>query len=262
MTIYRSPSCRPIFQMLSIAWIASLGGCQPATAPLQLEAKKTFGHRQLEQVLDDRPDMVGVVSDDNPIVAWVIGGFNGERTGQRIYWNAMSPRSAQPAEHWPQYFDYPPQICISGGTELTAIDKWTGLVYEFFNLENSKSFEELGAKARGGELDGDGYARGCTKLEFEALRKAKAFFQQHPLPPSSHGEDPYYQWVQSSPDDFEAFVEITSASRGYNPLKYFHGYFDESIAPFIAAPAQQSPPAVEAGTVQSSAAASATDDKD
>jgi hypothetical protein len=192
MTILAAhPRCR-LIQLLLMLWLAFVGGCQPSSVPPNLEAKKTFGHRQLEQVLADRPDMADLLRDDDPIFEWVAAGFNGERSGQRIYWNAMSPRSAQPSEFWPDYFDYPPQICISGGTDVTAIDKWTGLIYEFFNIENSKSIAELQIKASAGELDGTAYARGCAKLEFEALQKAKAFFDEYPLPPSQHGNDPYY----------------------------------------------------------------------
>lgn len=233
MTVLPYCNCRFGTFSLVAFLVVPLCGCQRQAGSPAAEAARTFGHRQLEQVLADRPDMAGVLRDDDPVVAWVIAGFNGERIGQRVYWNGASPESGQAAEHWPEYYDYPAQIRVSGGTELTPIDRWTGLVFEFFNLENSKSFDELLGKANSREIDGDAYARGCTKLEFEAHLKAKAFFQEHPLPPSSHGNDPYYKWIRTSPEEFDDFLASTSSGRGYNPLKYFRDRYDEGIAPFI-----------------------------
>src|SRR5690242_1923528 len=95
----------------------------------------SFGRRQIDQLLADRPDMVGVLADDDPIVVWIADSMNGGRIGRRVYWNADSPRTGGAAEHALPYGVNPPFICITGGAEVSPIDKWASLVYELFNLE-------------------------------------------------------------------------------------------------------------------------------
>ena len=218
--------------LLLASWI-TLPSCAEKSADQHPGPTLTFGQRQVDQMIADRPDMANVLPPDDPILLWVVAGFNGERTGLRVYWNAMSTKSGQPAEHWPAYFSYPPQICVSGGSETTPIDRWTGLIYEFFNMENDPSFEVLGNRAQAGEIDGDAYATGCAKLEFAALKRLEKFIRQHPLPPSAHGNDPYYRWVKSSPASVEEYFTILEKSGGYNPIKFYRSYYDESLAPSI-----------------------------
>jgi hypothetical protein len=178
--------------------------------------------------------MVGILRTDHPIVLWIIDSMNGERIGQRIYWNAESPKSSF-AEHAIPFEIYPPHICISSGSEVSPIDKWAGLVYELFNLENAKKFPELYDKAMEGELDRDEYGRECAKLEYLALQKAKAFFQEHPLPKANPTNDRHYIHISEAPSTFEnylaLFVDPKSGSR--SPAEYFLKNYDEAIAPFI-----------------------------
>lgn len=188
--------------------------------------------RQVEQMLADRPDMAGLLKDDDPIVQWVAAGFNGDRTGQRIYWNAASPPSGNPGEHWPQYYNYPPQIIVSGGAETTRIDRWVAVVFEQFNIENDEAFAELASRAIAGDVDRDGYAVGCAKLEFAALLKCREFFEQHKLP-TSHGNHPYHKFVLSAPPTIEEYFAILDRSWGYNPVKYYQADYDDRLAPQI-----------------------------
>lgn len=160
-------------------------------------SETTFGHRQLAQMLDDRPDMRGVLEADDPLIAWIIAAFNGEHTGMRIYWNADTPSSGRPAEHLMPWSDYPPAIRISGGNETTPIDKWTSVVYEMFNLGNASGFKSLSDQAMKGLLDGPTYAERCVELEFRALEKTSLFLADHPLPAGRHGRDIYYHWIRS-----------------------------------------------------------------
>lgn len=180
--------------------------------------------------------MAGVLSDDDPVMEWIIDSFNGDRIGQRVFWNANSPQSGSSAEHGSPYRGYPAYISLSGGAETTPVDKWASVVYELFNLENTHAFEELGGRAMAGEVDGEIYALECLKLEFVAVAKTKEFFEKHTLPASVHGNDPWYSWVTG---DIGTFKENAKGFRenhtglGYNPLRYFEDYYDSEIAPYV-----------------------------
>ena len=136
--------------------------------------------------------MQNVISESHSVFQWLVNGFNGDRIGQRIYWNASSPRSGRPAEHGPAYATYPPYIAISGRTETTPTDKWASVVYEMYNLENGEEFEATSRSAIEGKLDADDYAEKCVELEFIALTKTQKFFRLNPLPKSKHGKDVWY----------------------------------------------------------------------
>src|SRR5689334_22473581 len=153
----------------------------------------SFGQRQIEQMLADRPDMVGVLADDDPIVVWIANSMNGERIARRVYWNADSPRTGGAAEHAMPYGVNPPFICVAGGAEVSPIDKWAVVVYELFNLENYKSNEELWEKATSAKVDKETYANECAKLEYEACKKARKFFEEHPIPGASPQNNYRYQ---------------------------------------------------------------------
>ncbi|MDC0936874.1 hypothetical protein OAS39_11360 [Pirellulales bacterium] len=189
-------------------------------------------------MLDDRPDMRDVIPPSHPVLRWLVDGFNGDRLGQRVYWNAGSPQGGRPAEHGAAYDGYPPYIAISGGTETTAIDKWASVVYEMFNLENSDQFEVVYESAIAGSLDGDAYAQKCVELEFVALEKTRDFFNSNPLPKSNHGRDPWYNWVTS---DLGTYTEYKDAfdvpwTNSFNSnFAYFKEYYETTIVPYAEA---------------------------
>lgn len=179
--------------------------------------------------------MRSALPSSHPAFVWVLQGFNGERAGSRIYWNANSPLSGRPAEHGPAYESYPAYISISGGTETTAIDKWASLVYEFCNLENTEQFEDLSKQAIDGLIDADGFAEKCLKLEFEALIKTREFFQKHPLPVSKHGRDKWYNWVTSdfgTFEDFKASFNIPGENPFNSNYSYFKNYYESTLMPY------------------------------
>jgi hypothetical protein len=64
-------------------------------------AAKSFGERQFEQMLQDRPDRRDVIPSSHSVLQWLVDGFNGDRIGQRVCWNASSPQSGRAAEHGP-----------------------------------------------------------------------------------------------------------------------------------------------------------------
>ena len=198
-------------------------------------AAKTFGERQLDQMLQDRPDLRDVISESHTAFQWLVDGFNGDRLGQRVYWNARSPQSGRAAEHGPAYGTYPPYIAISGGTETTPIDKWAAVVFEMHNLENGNGFEAISRLAIEGKLDRDAFAERCVELEFVALTKTQEFFRANPLPTSNHGRDVWYNWATSNIGTFEDYknsFDAPGTNRFNSNFVYFKEHYDAAIAPY------------------------------
>jgi hypothetical protein len=194
----------------------------------------SFGDRQIDQMLADRPEMVGILGKDDPILIWIIDGINGDRIGQRIYWNAREPVGSS-AEHAPPYSDYPPYVCISRHAGISGIDKWVSLIYELFNIENTKAFTDLHVQALNREIDGEEYADACAKLEYLALKEAKLFLVKNPFPKADRERDSVYAQVVDVPATWEEYMASYFDAQGelHHPGYYFKDYYEETIAPYL-----------------------------
>jgi hypothetical protein len=213
-----------------------IGACNRRNAVDEPSITKSFGQRQLDQMLQDRRDMQGAIPSSHPMIAWVVDGFNGARLGQRIYWNANSPSSGRPAEHGVPSGAYPPYIAISGGAETTAIDKWASVVYEMINLESWNEFEKVMQLAMAGSLDADGFADKCVELEFAAMKHTRELFRKHPLPKSKHGKDTWYNWVTSefgTYEDYKKAFDVSGVNTFNSNFSYFKEYYETSIRPYV-----------------------------
>ncbi len=194
-----------------------------------------FGRRQVKQLLADRPDMKDVIGRDHPVYRWVVDGFQGKYLGQRVYWNANSPRAGRAAEHAVPYGTYPPYISISGGTETTPVDKWGAVVFELCNLQNHEAFARLATDASAGKLTADEYAKQCVMLEYDAQLRTHRLFAANPLPDSHHGRDRWYNtWVKSelpTAEKFKATHAVPGSTR--TNYDYFKKAYTTQIAPYI-----------------------------
>ncbi|WP_430453840.1 hypothetical protein [Rhodopirellula europaea] len=194
-----------------------------------------FGRRQVKQMLSDRPDMKNVIGRAHPIYKWVADGFHGKYLGQRVYWNANSPRAGRAAEHAVPYSTYPPYISISGGTETTPVDKWGAVVFELCNLQNHEQFTRLATDARAGKFTADEYATQCVMLEYDAQLRTHKLFTANPLPDSHHSRDWWYNtWVKTellSAKEFKAKYAVPGSTR--SNFDYFKNAYTTQIAPYI-----------------------------
>jgi len=228
-----------LFRFATIAFIATLSaGCDRSIADLSSphsSARISFGQRQLEQMVEDRPDMKDTIPPDHPVWTWLADGFDGKRFGQRIFWNGNSPQSGRPAEHAPQFGHYPAYISISGGSEISAVDKWTAAVFEMFNLEGN-DIADLTSEALKGVMNADEFANKCVEMEFAALIKTQDFFRDHPLPASGHGRDKYYNWISANLgtfDEYKKSFDVPGATTLNSNFAYFKEYFNTTIVPYV-----------------------------
>lgn len=209
-------------------------GCTQKPSTPSEPSEITFGHRQIAQLLDDRPDMQDVLPSDDPILKWLIDGFNGERLGQRIYWNANAPLGKTGAEHAQPYHWYPPYISLTGGSESTPHDKWAMLVFEMHNLHRIDDWDEIQARVGEGNLTADEYAERCVEIEHLALQETANFLQQHSLPVSKHGRDQAYNWLKEGVGTFEEFKSMNREEwKSKTNYQHFYDYFNENIAPYL-----------------------------
>ena len=199
---------------------------------------QSFGQRQLDQLLADRPEMRGAIPAAHPVVSWVTAAFDGSTLGHRVYWNASPPQSGRPAEHAPPYAGYPAHISISGESDETPLDKWASLVYEFHNLENSLQFEEVQTRAIRGKIDADEFASECVRLEFEALERTRDYFFTTPLTTQSNSRDHFYNWVTNDLgtfEEYEAAFQVPWTNYSNSNFEYFRDYYETELVPYAAA---------------------------
>jgi hypothetical protein len=179
--------------------------------------------------------MLGILRDDDPILRWLVDSMNGDRIGMRIYWNANSPSGGVAADHAVPTEMYPPYIRVSGGTEITGVDKWACAVYEIFNLAQYKEFYAAYSKAVEGQFDGNAYATECAKLEYLALKNAKKLFDEHPLPNVTPGKNAKYEHILTIPETFDEYFAkfYDSGGRLHHPGQQFKDFYDKMIAPYV-----------------------------
>ena len=207
--------------------LAVLVACRTQASPMD-SPKTTYGDRQVEQLLDDRPDMRGVFSPASPIYRWVVQQFDSGDQGRRVFWDVQEPASGQPAEHMQRYSLYPAYVRVSGATSSTGIDKWAMLVYEFHNLQNSPEISTLTQKAAKRSITAAHFAAEATRLEHQALLKTRQFFQKNPIAGAKPDRDASYAMILNTPETFEEFNRYLDSFGGgsYDPRKYFESQYE------------------------------------
>ena len=202
------------------AELPSLGAGSPDSAPA-VETTITFGHRQLDQMLEDRPGMKNAVPLSHPIRKALIEAFNGKLIGRRVYWlDAAGEGALSGAFHLQPIGFYPPCITVTKGPQETPIDKWASALFEMYNLEGD--FNGLDDDARSGEITKDQYVDLCVDLETQALNKTRLFFTKHSLPATVL--DKWYAFCLSSDK-----LKLYDAGNE----EYFAECYDSHIAPCL-----------------------------
>lgn len=222
-------ACARLLASTSFLFVPCIG-CQ------QSLTEHSFGERQLLQVLDDRPEMRGVVVQDSPLAKWIVSRFDGHGTETRVHWHDREPLSGSDAEHLPAYEGYPANLSITRLDSTSPIDKWAALVYELLNLQETLE-SDLFERALDGEFDADEYALACVRSEYEAILATREILVRYPISGASTTQDPWYCWVTSEllpVDDYLADVKANGTLREETNYDYFRDYFLEDMAPYLA----------------------------
>ena len=187
----------------------------------------TFGHRQLAQLLDDRPDMKGILADDNPLRSWVHARFESDLHGLRVHWDNREPTGGFDSAMFPPSAETPGIVRVSSSPSLTGRDKWCLLVYELENLANAPRIAELVAKAHGNRIERDAFSIECIRLEHAAvLRTQKVLSQFGSLGPPELRSRRYGR-LNAMPTDFQAYLDFLDADPDTQYRNHFRLYFDQ-----------------------------------
>lgn len=186
---------------------------------------RTFGHRQVEQLIEDRPSMVGVVIPGSPASAWCVSQFNSGYFGSRIHWDNTEPQFGTGAECIMQAdLRYaPPCIRISSGREVSGKDKWISLIYELENIRNEPRLRTLKKRAYTNAISEDEFVRECQRLEFQVIGRIREHFSkwrefgESSKTTLSTGE----HWVLNTPTNFDQYLKAAEDGGKNVNRKYF-----------------------------------------
>jgi hypothetical protein len=203
-----------------------------ATNSLAVDDQQSFGERQLSQVLDDRPNMKGIVDANDFINEWVIRQFDSDCPKNRVLWDSHEPFSGRPAESQPAYGAALASIRVTSSKTISGRDEWLMLIFELYNLKNARDFEELYAKATSGKIDRKSFANECTALEFRAGVRTQMFFRCHPLPGATAESDPNYMAYLKGSGDFDDYQKtLDSQAPGEYDARDYYGKGFDSMQP-------------------------------
>ncbi len=188
-----------------------------------------YGHRQIEQMLEDHPNMRGVVARDSKIRKWSERQFEGEHTGRRVYWDHREPRSGDPAEGGPYRIDYPPYIRITSDPAVSGASKWMCLIFEL----HDRQFDGECAVVRDFclRLGRKNFVTIRASTEHAAAVKAKEFFKRHPFPFDEKQRSTYgwFLFVPSNLRDYLLQHQERLAAKQSNRLARYYEFHDESV---------------------------------
>lgn len=196
--------------------------CSQAT--YSQDRRVASGERQIEQLVDDRPSMRGLIPAGHPIQQWVIKKFERGAVGNRIYWDKHEPIHG--AEH---VYSARSVVRITRDKNVSGRDKWAMLVFELINFERAGLDSALRRKAVRNEIGRTEFTMECMRLEVDALRESQQFFAKHPMPGAVRSVDTFYFALLRTNTEFSSYLRfLASLDAGeYNPLEYFGMVYDE-----------------------------------
>ena len=196
------------------------------------------GDRQLRRLLADRPAMALFVREGDRIWIWAANRFAGEGTGFLVEWNPAPPPLEMDACHtWPTKTQRA-RIQISNRVAKTSGDErrifeeqWQSLAFEFFNLENTKSFKDVWHDALADGMPRHEWIVRNTRLEHAALRRTINFYMTEWYPWAERtgiGASTPSIWRVGTHSSYESWIR-RYAKTGY--LESWGRIYDERIVP-------------------------------
>ena len=206
-------------------------------------ADLAFGEEQMAKMVKDRPEFTHYVSKDDPIWQFCVRAFAGEAIGEHILWNNGLPEGdPYSSDNFGPYEGRLGYIQIrnnyaSGenrGQPLTCEELWSCAVFEIENIRNHKAFMALYYRALDGKLSREEWIRGCSRLEYEALRRTRKhftklwapLFRTRPITVTSTC------WGANIPETYEAWISYYRDPRSY-PWDVFGEYYDSRVVPYV-----------------------------
>jgi hypothetical protein len=195
-----------------------------------------YGQRQVDQILDDRPDMKNVLGAGHPIVMWVVDRFERGDERRRIIWDHTEPASGRSAEHMTYYHGYPAAVRISSAGDTTGLDKWAFLVFELQNIENDLAIQKLIANVSSRNMSPKEFGIRCTELEHEAIVRTIYLLVKLDVRSVLTKKDIGTAKILVTPRDFAEYLQLLDKEPpdAYDPRKYFQEYAERLLNPAAA----------------------------
>ena len=189
--------------------------------------KLSYGIRQIDQILDDRPEMQNAIDPSHPLMKWIAERFEAGDRGQRIVWDHREPLSGQPAEHVGAYDSYFPQIRVTASDDYTGRDKWVFVIFELMNIEGDSKQDLLLDDLVHGRLNSEQYGLRCTEVEHQAMVKTIHLLLDLNICSCLKPEDQGVLEILVTRQNFEEYVQLLDSisEDEYDPRRYYaeHG---------------------------------------
>jgi hypothetical protein len=206
-------------------------------------ADLAYGKEQMERLAKDRPELMRFILKDDPIWQFCVRAFAGAAIGERIKWdNTLPERQGYRAESLGPYKGRSGFIRIRSNSDsaddrgrlLGCEELWACCVYEIENIRNHKAFMALFHRALAGKLSREEWIRGCSRLEYNALRRASKDFTTLWLPLARTRQvtitDSF--WGADIPPTYEEWISQYRDPDSY-PWEVFGAYYDRKIVPYV-----------------------------
>jgi len=193
----------------------------------------TRGERQIKALCHDIPALSYYTRPEDDIYIFLVRKFAGEDIVGGVLWDARV--CASDAEHDPPYRNRSARIRLRHGSAEAATSKeeefekyLSLLVFELHNLQSHRRYHELATLARSGDISKMGFIREVMRLEFEALRRVRAWCLDMYVPFASKKGMRVRPnlWNMELELEFDEFIARFSNEDDY-PWSYFGDYYDE-----------------------------------
>ena len=160
---------------------------------IDLESPEPSGmeeaRKQLQSMAKDLPGLLDNVDEQDPLYQWTLRRLAGQGLVSPVSWDSKEPERAD-AEHLPPRRGNPGFIRVSRTRrqsrpigEPVSVDRyWACIVFELFNIANTKDFADLLTDVKNGKIRRQFFVRKCVNLEQRASRYTRAFYSKVYLP--------------------------------------------------------------------------------
>lgn len=214
----------------------------PVLKPVS-KADLEWGTEQLEQLLEDRPQMQAYVEEGDAIWKKAVRGFAGETTGIRITWNNEGLKDkAQgfiadhiiPSEKDPNCYIRLAEL-DEKGKPVDGERLWSGLMYEFNNIGNWKAFDAINKLANEGRFTKNQWLNQVCYAEWRAFKPTLEFYHGTfaPLMFKRNIKTHPVSWrIVEWRDTYPAWIGQFRNPRSY-PYNYWGAWWDTQIYPHL-----------------------------
>lgn len=190
--------------------------------------RKARGRCSVSQLLEDRPEIAGLLNGHDTLKRWLVEQFSGKVTKFPIEWDPKEPEDSEVAEHNQPRSNEPAKIRVS--RNMDGLDQLAGVVFELFNIQYHKGHSRLWKKAGNGKIGKQEYSHRSYRLEHKAMRKCKHFLKKHSsVFAGADASNEAYNWIMSSTSLQEFHTIIMERCGGET---YYMKVYEESVTPY------------------------------